>query len=131
MQRLRTRKSVFRVCSLLLALLALYWCIDIGTRTLAPRSLQSLAVASPSQAESGLSVQSPWRRDNDGGQVPPGTADDASATDIHFSVKTTAKYHASRLLVLMLTWMQTVPDPHQVRIKKGCLTGFSTWAIWL
>ena len=37
-----------------------------------------------------------------------------AASSIHVSVKTTAKLHKTRLVVIMLTWMRTVPDPAQV-----------------
>ena len=36
------------------------------------------------------------------------------AAAIHLSVKTTPRYYDTRLIVLMITWMQTVPNPSQV-----------------
>ena len=42
-------------------------------------------------------------RHEDGGSRATG------ASSIHISVKTTAKYHDKRLVVMMLTWMRTVP----------------------
>ena len=35
------------------------------------------------------------------------------AAEVHISVKTAAKYHAERLSILLLTWLQTV-EPYQV-----------------
>ena len=43
--------------------------------------------------------------------------EDGGASSIHISVKTTAKYHDDRLVVMMLTWMRTVPDPAQVSTR--------------
>ena len=40
----------------------------------------------------------------------------AGAPSIHLSVKTTAGNHDTRLAVMMLTWMRSVPDPAQVRL---------------
>ena len=45
--------------------------------------------------------------------------EDGGASSIHISVKTTAKYHDDRLVVMMLTWMRTVPDPTQVSTRAG------------
>ena len=38
----------------------------------------------------------------------------AVASGIHISVKTISEYHDTRLAVIMLTWMRSVPDPAQV-----------------
>ena len=37
--------------------------------------------------------------------------------DIYFSIKSTEKYHESRLHPLLLTWFQTIP-PQNVRLYK-------------
>lgn len=37
------------------------------------------------------------------------------APDIHFSIKTASHYHDTRLAAVLLTWMQAVPEPSQVR----------------
>ena len=44
-------------------------------------------------------------------------AHEDGGASIHISVKTTAKYHNNRLVVIMLTWMRTVLDPAQVSIR--------------
>ena len=55
--------------------------------------------------------------------------EDGGASSIHISVKTTAKYHNNRLVVMMLTWMRTVPDPAQVshRYRYVIILKYSTF----
>lgn len=44
------------------------------------------------------------------------------ADDVLISVKTTEAYHSSRLSVLILTWMQSVPPSQVTYLQYDCAT---------
>ena len=108
---MRKGRVRFLVCAVLLAAsLAVYYYTAVAGKGSMVTTLERLRNAASSHARGSTRA---------GDKSVDAHVEDGGASSIHISVKTTAKYHDDRLVVMMLTWMRTVPDPAQVSTRTG------------